>query len=231
MFPGIRAALDNPNQPVLPVQTINKYLDNLRYVNSNVSGTDLRLYFTMAAARTYPTGKQYLLGKGFAAEQVSAMPVTQVALMYALALFDEVYDDLYKWQNFPAWQARPGLLKARQQFDQRRTEHPEAMFLAAYMMPALNNVMVTRARLDRRLAMLEVVEALRLYAAGAGKLPGRLGDIQDVPIPLDPVTGKVFEYTVENNRAVLWAPAPPEEADHERGGVRYEITLAAGTKP
>ena len=45
------------------MQTIHKYLDNLRYVGDNVAGD--RLGFTLMAARTYPTAKKYLLEKRF----------------------------------------------------------------------------------------------------------------------------------------------------------------------
>ncbi len=29
--------------------------------------------------------------------------------MYSFALYDEAYDEIYKWQSFPYWEARPRL--------------------------------------------------------------------------------------------------------------------------
>jgi len=41
--------------------------------------------------------------------------------------------------------------------------------------------------------------------------PAPLSEIREVPIPIDPVTGKEFEYRVEEGKAVLAAPPPPGE--------------------
>ena len=78
--------------------------------------------------------------------------------------------------------------------------------------------------------MLQVVEALRLHAASEGKLPSHLEDIHAVPIPVDPVTGRPFEYKLEANRAVLYAPAPAGEAVNDRNAIRYELTLGHRAK-
>ena len=69
--------------------------------------------------------------------------------MHGLAVIDESYDDIYKWQSFPYWQARPGMAKARQNFDRMRMEQPETMYLASMLMPALNNVIFAKARMER----------------------------------------------------------------------------------
>jgi hypothetical protein len=228
MFPDVRAALKDRQLPPISVHTIHKYLDNLRYLGDKVAAD--RLVLTLTAARTYPKAKEYLLARGFSPEQVSALPVMQVYLMHGLAIIDEAYDDIYKWHSLPYWQARPGLVKARRKLDQLRLEQPETMYLASMLMPALNDVVFAKARLERRPAILQVVEALRLHAVGAGKLPDRLEDIHEVPIPVDPVTGRSFEYALEPNRAVLYAPPPPGEAVNDRNAIRYELTLAPTTK-
>jgi hypothetical protein len=229
-LPEIRAALNNPGQPPLAAHAINKYLEKLRGVTDNPSGTDIRLYFTMAAARSFPAAKKYLLSKEFSAEQINAMSVSQVSLMYALAVFDECYDEIYKWQSFPYWQARAGMARSRTRFDEMLRQQPEAMFLARNLMPAVSSVSFRKAWTDRRVAMLQVVEALRLHAAVSGKLPERLEDIQVVPVPVDPVTGKAFQYSLVENRGILFAPPPPGEAEAEGNALRYELTLALATK-
>jgi hypothetical protein len=226
----IHNAIRNPSQSPIPVQTLNKYLENLRQVSAHGAGTDFRFFVTLMAARSFPAGKEYLRKHGFAAEQIDAMPVTQVALMYALALLEESYDEVYKWQGFPYWQARPGIAKARKLIDQMVQDQGEAMFLARDLTPAVDKVMFTRARTDRRVAMLQIVEAVRLHAAEAGKLPEHLEDIHAVPVPIDPVTGKAFQYTLEQNRAILYAPPPAGEAAAEENALRYELTLAPATK-
>ena len=43
-----------------------------------------------------------------------------------------------------------------------------------------------------------------MYAAAHdGKLPATLDDIEEVPIPLNPMTGKPFPYHLEGKTAVL----------------------------
>jgi hypothetical protein len=229
MFPEIRTALKRPNQPPVPLPTIRRYLDNLAMYDG--SHGDNHFLFTLAAARVHPQARKFLETQGFTAEQVDALPVIQVALMQALALYDENYDEVYKWQGFPYAQARPELIKARQRFDQRRKEQPEGMYLASLLLPAVEKVLSNRVRLERRIAVMQIVEALRLHAAGPdGKLPERLEDIRAVPVPSDPVTGKAFEYSLEADRAVLYGPPTLGEPALEPYAVRYELTLVSRAK-
>ncbi|MEX0718324.1 MAG: DUF1559 domain-containing protein [Planctomycetaceae bacterium] len=63
---------------------------------------------------------------------------------------------------------------------------------------------------DRRIQALRVIEAVRHHlATHDGKLPARLEDITDIPVPLDPWTGTPFEWHVEGNTATLKAPPLP----------------------
>ncbi len=229
MLAEIRAALKKPNHPPIPQATLNSYSQMMQSIGvfSGEASANNRLMFTLIMARAYPAAKQFLLDRGFPEDRIAAMPITQVALMYSLSLYDEAYDDTYKWQSFPYWEARDGLAKARKQFDHRMQDQREASFLARLTLPALDHVMFAKARLDRRIAMLQIVEALRLTEATDGKLPDRLEDIRAVPIPIDPVTGKAFEYTREANRAILYGPPPTGEIAHEGNALRYEITLVS----
>jgi len=79
-------------------------------------------------------------------------------------------------------------------------------------------------RLDRHVAALQCVEALRLYAAAHdGKFPKELSTITEVPVPSDPVMQKPFVYRCTGSDAVLEAPAP--EGATERHAIRYELSL------
>ncbi len=83
----------------------------------------------------------------------------------------------------------------------------------AYLLPPVIQARREQGRLERRIALLRHVEALRLYAAEQqGKLPEKLSEIA-VPLPNDPFTGKSFVYRVENKTARL------------PGDVLYEVTL------
>ena len=75
--------------------------------------------------------------------------------------------------------------------------------LFADLLPHIIKLRRAQGQLEQQIALLRHVEALRLYAAEHdGKLPAKLSDIS-VPLPVDPVTGKPFVYTVEGATAHL----------------------------
>ena len=79
-------------------------------------------------------------------------------------------------------------------------------------------------RLDRNVAALKCIEAMRLYAvAHEGKFPKQLSDIMQVPVPDDPVTHKAFVYTRTGAKAVLEMPALKGTTD--RDTIRYELSF------
>jgi len=79
-------------------------------------------------------------------------------------------------------------------------------------------------RLDRHVAALKCIEAIRLYSAAQnGKFPSKLSDITQVPVPSDPVTHKAFTYTRTGEKAVLEMPALKGATDKDT--TRYELSL------
>jgi hypothetical protein len=93
--------------------------------------------------------------------------------------------------------------------------------------PAHERVRMIMNRLDRNVAALQCVEALRLYtAAHDGKFPKELSSITGVPVPNDPVMQKPFVYRRTGSDAVLEAPAP--KGATEREAIRYELKLKEG---
>jgi hypothetical protein len=78
---------------------------------------------------------------------------------------------------------------------------------------------------QRRLAALQCLEAIRDHAARhKGKLPARLADIDAVPVPMDPMTGKPFDYELDADGARLSA-ASTGVYPSIRDQVRYRIRL------
>ena len=79
-------------------------------------------------------------------------------------------------------------------------------------------------RLDRNMAALQCVEAIRLYASvHDGKLPNELSDITQVPVPENPATQKPLIYQRTGSKAILEAPPSKEQAD--KYAIRYELSL------
>jgi hypothetical protein len=191
--------------------------------------TQFRLALIAITAKVYPKAKRFVLGQGLAPETVEAMPHIQVVVLFSLAEYDRLFDDMVKWQGMPYWQARPGLDKAVEGVKEEKVKagELERVPLAALLIPAVEKVFFATTRIDRKIAALRCIEAIRLYAASHdGKLPAALHDITEVPIPVDPETGKDFEYQVDDGKAVLSAPPPPGEKPNSWNHLNYELTLA-----
>jgi hypothetical protein len=86
-------------------------------------------------------------------------------------------------------------------------------------------VRASQARRDQYLDTLRCIEALRMHAAeNDGKLPARLEDIK-LPLPVDPVTGRSFQYKLEAGIGHLRGTPLPGHEENPYLNVRYEITI------
>lgn len=96
------------------------------------------------------------------------------------------------------------------------------------LLPALARAHLKSALLERNIALLRCVEAIRMHAAqNQGQLPGSLEEIQAVPVPTNPTTGGSFSYKIENGKGILEASSPPGEP--ARSGLRYVIAINTPT--
>jgi hypothetical protein len=176
----------------------------------------------LTATRVYPQGKQYMQSQGYSAEQVEAMPVGQVILLHGLHEYEVLRDDNYKWWTIPFWQAWPGLREEDKRVTQAKLSGRGFMFTDT--LPSLAMAYAQATQVDRQVAALQCIEAIRMYAAGHnGQLPDALADIHEVPIPANPMTGEPFGYRRDGNKAVLDAPVPVGCKPH--WNTRYELTI------
>jgi hypothetical protein len=160
--------------------------------------------------------------KGLSADKVEAMPPAQVLILFMVGTYQEDRDDCYRASYLPYPQCLPLLEAAHKRL--RDAPISEAHVLARLFLPALNRVISAQARVERNLAALRVIEALRIYAAAhAGKLPEKLDDVTEVPLPNDPGTGKLFEYLLEGDTATLVSQIPNDPRPNN--GIRYRVTI------
>jgi hypothetical protein len=168
----------------------------------------------------HSNAKAELIAAGRDPKQVEAMPPAQAILADIALRLDHTLGDGFKWYGVPYWQARDVLgasEKARRGIQAERI----LMGVASYV-PQIWGIMGSQVRSERRMAALRIVESIRMYAATHdGKLPSRLDDLHEAPAPLDPVTGKSFQYRMADGKAVLEG-IPPASGD----ALRYELTLA-----
>lgn len=226
--PIIREA--RTGRPLTPeqLQTAVKLLGGLLREGDVRDDWSMNLFLVLGATKVYPDAKRRLVERGMSAEQVEAMPVLQVALLDSLNEYERMFDELAKWQSLPYWEARAGMERTTAVLKQMKAKSADGVGipLATLLLPAVEKVAFASARIDRKIAALRCVEALRLYAAAHdGKLPAALEDVKEVPVPIDPVTGKPFEYRLEGEKAVLSAPPPRGEPPHGGNSLRYELTV------
>ena len=171
--------------------------------------------------RGYPLAKRALIEGGMDSKRVEAMPVGQVVILHTAQVYDEVRDEALAYALMPRWQGEPYLSRLESRILEIK-QHWEIPLPLAEIFPAMQTGRRNFATLERQFALLRVLEAIRLYgAAHEGRLPQRLEDITKVPIPVDPFTGKLFEYHINGDFALLEGPPLPWRP------FRYKIRLAS----
>jgi hypothetical protein len=168
-----------------------------------------------ADAEWLTAARKGLTDAGYPADAVAKYPPQQVIIHDLLRKAKAHGDEMLKWVPVPYWQAEPAmseLVKAPAEIEDK---------LAQQFVASIPKVKAAHARLEQRLDMLRIAEAVRLEAAkNGGKLPARLSDLS-VPVPIDPVSGKAFEYKVDGITAILAG----KEALTGTGVTRYRYEI------
>ena len=178
---------------------------------------------TAAAGLTiYPQAKRFLSDQGRSTADLAAMPVAEVIIRYIRDSYEIRRDNIFKWFALPYPEALAGLTQAETELQEAIQRDPIGNILASMLLPALSKASFRFAELDREIALLRCVEAIRIHAAAQNEtLPATLDTVVEVPVPKDPMTGQSFPYRVEGNRAYLEArPVPGKKS---KTGRIYEI--------
>jgi len=178
------------------------------------------------AVRFYGIGKRMLIEDGRSRQEVEAMPVGQVAVLYLLNDYLHWRDELFKWFSMPYWQARPGLQRSEKAFQEWQGIGGMFNPLTA-LLPSFGRAYLMQAKLDRARAALQTIESIRSHAARHGQVPKTLDDLE-LPVPIDPVVGKQFQYEPGDQSFTLIGPA--SEGEQAKEGVRYEVHLTPAKK-
>lgn len=178
-----------------------------------------RAAFASLIAAAYPGAKQYLIETGeLDAHQIEAYPTAQVFFLAMLRYHDERHQEALKWTHLPYWQAKDRL----RTLDEEQREQAERFGWAT--LPAewavfrgSTHAVEATARLDQQIALIQTIEAIRMGgAANGGRLPESLAGLP-VPAPIDPATGKPFNYRHHGSYAILSSDTTPH--------VRYRFVL------
>ncbi len=167
--------------------------------------------------KSLEAARERLIQSGCKKELVAKFPPLQIILLDQKHRYAIERDERLKLLSVPVWQTPGSSAAARIQGGAR--------WPLADLLPNIDKLRAEEAELERQLAVLRWVEALRLYAAGHdGKLPSRREEIS-VPLPLDPVTGKSFAYSLDGATAHIRGEAPQGKATSASAAVCYGVTI------
>lgn len=235
LFPSLKDAETADHSPEEWGRILAEAFRKLNTVSSLLgSSRESKLLMRVGVAamvlKGYPRAKRELIEWGYDPKRVEAMPVGQVIAIHQARIYRYMYQEMMKWSHLPHHQALAGARRSEQKLKEEGYFGPamrtrEILPLAAMLLPAVSAAQSATARLDSRTAGLQVLEAIRMYAAdNDGKLPETLNDIKAVPIPKNPLTDQPFPYRRHNaNRAELTIPAPPNQP--ARIGWRFVISV------
>ncbi len=134
------------------------------------------------------------------------MSEDEVVARALVGQYRDLRDEQFKLSYLPWREARTRINEAEARL---KSVKPGPLTVLAELQSSILNCLEAQMKLDRRVAALRVVEAVRLYAASHdGKLPEELSQITEVPVPDDPATGKPFEYRRDGAAAVLACRMP-----------------------
>lgn len=179
-------------------------------------------------ATQFAASKQALLDEGMPAAEVAKMPPAQVVVLRSVRRVRALSDDQFKCFYLPYPRGRAELARIDAGLKAARGEAAgDVVFnVAGLLMPAMAKVHESHGRLERKVAALRAVEAVRLHLAANGGVPPKsLADITAVPVPEDPNTGKPFEYAATPTGFTLTGPPPEGETPGANNAIRYELTV------
>lgn len=197
-------------------------LGPLTGATGTTGGPTVNLAATAILFKLYPDAKRFFIERGAKKEEIEARPVHQVVAEFMVRDYLEQADEMYKLSGLPPHLALAELDRADAKFKEAMTSNVFNPF--RLLLPALNSAQRRIVSLDRRIASMACVEAVRAYAASHnGKLPASLDDLTETPALPDPATSKPFKYEVRGNTAIIDVPAL--RGDSADRGWRYEISL------
>jgi len=224
-FPQLRNLESEVLSPAQASRVVSDFMKKIQTLNGGTGDVPFQGLLPVGLVMMhYSDAKEFLARKGYSQERIEAIPAAQVVLIYQKQEYLEIMDNFFKWFEIPYYKAQTHLKEAEKRLDDHHRTKGIKVNLFTTLLPAMSRIAFLQARLDRNIALLRTIEAIRMFAAEhSGQLPGSLTEITSVPIPSDPVTGKDFIYRrVDGRNARLEAPVAP--AERKKRPV-YELTI------
>jgi hypothetical protein len=180
-------------QAGLPPQNLRARLETLVKDSKRVEAARTRIM--NALVQKEDLGKFPPLEIVMIMERVEKFPPLQVVLLDEKYEHDRQRDERMKLLPLAPWQIEA--LHAKE------TGAHSTTGLFAELLPNIVADRKTQARVEQRIGMLRCIEALRMYAAKHnGRLPATVDQV-DLPLPIDPFTGKPVACKIERGTATI----------------------------
>jgi hypothetical protein len=163
--------------------------------------------------------RRRLAEAGSARERINKLPALQVILLDDERRYELERDARVKLLAVPIWQVGVS-----------PSENDRERGVFTDFLPDVNRLRLAQGRLQQQIAALRHVEALRNHAAEHdGQLPAKLADLS-VPPPLDPITGRSFDYTVESGTVHIRGGSVRNGETGPGLGLHYEVIVQTESK-
>ena len=179
----------------------------------------------MGMAATPAASEYYAQTRHLSADAVAKVDSRLVLATYFIEQYQIVADEMTKVLGLPLPEAIERCAKMQEHLKELGV-HIDGTGVAATMIPSLSRTPITFGRSQRSIAALATIEALRAYAAGHdGKLPVKLEDVTETPVPVNPMTGKMFDYRMEDAAATVSDTTTPGSDEAKGFPLVYTLKL------
>jgi hypothetical protein len=230
LFPGMRDMLYSGKVTPIAQEEMMKVFPLLEQLNGGSDNkSSLKQMLVQAAlVLNIDAAKKALLDHGITEPMLTNITPLQIILMAEVLHYDKTYQNMIKWNSIPYPVAR----KRIKELD-ANIKKPEASALSpfplgtfsAMILPAVSRVMEAGPRMERRIAALRIIEAIRMQAAFDKAWPDSLEKVTIVPVPADPFTGKAFAFMKECKKITITAVVPEGEKPLANNNFTYELEL------
>ena len=225
-FPGLDELRKGPVSAGRALELVVKAISFFggRQDGGGLGELGLRLAVTTVAELRQAEARREYLARGRDAKEIAAMPATQVVFLNSFDRYRDLADDYRKWFLLGGPDAMAGVEKISERVKKMKVEAKDDVIVQVFLniLPAMEKLFQSLVRTERRIAQLRTLEAIRLHAALEGHLPRELSEIKKVPVPIDPGTGKPFDYALTEGGFTLTTP-DVRSPGHVK--LTYEVTM------
>ena len=206
-------------QQVLPTEKLNQiqkhwFTSAIQESQKRFPHPDDKSSWTDYISKHSNNGLNRLAQIGATQNQLKDMSALQIVLLDIQAQVKAMQMECFLWATRPYPEAKKGYSQLRAQLKEMENQvegmRSPSCFLLTDFVNMIDEYQRRVIQIDRRIACLRIIEALRIEAKTNHQLVNRLDQLQ-LPIPTDFGTGQPFNYSVKQAIGYLEAPALAED--------------------